>query len=284
MKKIKITDARGKVHELGAYWGDVLQAAHDAAEHNDQIETAKLTVEIDGEVVELILPKDVVVNLLAGLGAGSGEAAAEEEAAAAAATEGGDAGEEEQAAAAAAEEEEDAAAQAARRPVPGRLDADWEKTLRKVVDAAVKKAVATEVDKKVAAKMGEIARSDAERAEIERIAAPLLSEGYKFADSDPWKVCADALKVDDKDDPEAVALAARARKNDARAQGELIANLKHAAKAKRDGLDSSDDLIESIGAKRDEASGDKGVSRVDAMRAKQAQRFRRQPAKKTDAA
>lgn len=281
MKKIKIIHD-GKTIEAPAIYADMLQAAHDNTERNDQIETAKLTVEIDGETVELILPKDVVANLLSGLGAGAGEeaAAAEEEAAAAAAA--GDAGEEEAAVAAAAVEEEEDAARAARGPTaPGRFDAA---SAKKLVDAAVAKALPKAVADGVKAKLGELRRDEAERAELERIAAPLLSEGYEFKKVDSWKLCADALRIVDgdtvKDNPEAVALAAKARKHDARAQGELIANMKHAAKAKRDGLDDSENLVSAIHDAVDpkHSESDTGVSRADSARNHQSDRFRR-PAK-----
>jgi hypothetical protein len=176
--KIKIHHD-GKTHEAAGYWGDVITAAHDAVEHDDAIETASLTAEIDGEKVELVLPKDVVMGVLEGLGIAGDAPAPEEEAPPVEEP----APEEEEIPVDAVEiDEEDEKdkvppAPPATPPAPSRMDAA---EVEKIVDARVKVAIAAE---RLQSK-----KDAAERAEVERIAAPLLSDGYDFSDGDVWQV------------------------------------------------------------------------------------------------
>lgn len=263
MKKIKITDAKGKVHEIPGYWADAFYAAADAVENQDQIETAKLTAEIDGEAVELVLPKEMVVNMLAQVGVGGAGGGGGGEGGDGDGDSEHDIGDGDGDGDGDLEEEEDAAGQ--QQAAGLKMDAAVKKEVKKQLDAAVKKEVATH--------MGEHRRDAAERAEIERIAAPLVSDGYPFSESDPWKICADALTVDGKEDSAAVELAKKARKGDGRAQGELIAHLKFAAKAKKDAADSTGDLADAIAAGGARTDGETKLSTREQARKDQNSRF-----------
>ena len=206
----------------------------------DQIETGKVTFEVEGdEPTELVLPIGTINELLGMIGAGSAPAPATPAEGEPSPTEGAEpAGEASQGAAAAGAEETEE---------DRRADAKIAKQVKKAVDAAM-----TTRDSQ-----------ERERGDVERRASKILDSGYVYKDSDTWQIMADAIKAvhpDQADD--AKALAAKATKGDQRAAGRLDGLFDAAVKAARDAQDKSGELL---GAIHDSAvkRGDRGEAEVD---------------------
>lgn len=223
----------GKSHKLPAYCGPGLYEEAQLLEgRKDQIETAKVMLEIDGETVELVLPKATVENMLAVAGA-AGEAAPEPPA-----EDPVEAPPVEEAAPDGfgnPEEEEDAAEA---KPNPfARMDAA---AVEKIVDARVGKAIAE-------------VRADAKtRRGIERDAVRILDAGYRWEDSTAWQIAADVIAhVDESMGTEAKAFAARADSKDpaeaGEARGWLRARFADAVKRHGDEQDRSGEVLDALG-------------------------------------
>lgn len=242
MKTIKLTHD-GKTREIPMYWGAAILEASEVAEtaradkaagkRADAIETVEVTLTGGDMDGTFVLPAEMVAQLMAPLTGGSAPAPDAEEAP--------------------VEEEEE------EMVVPDKAAAISRGDVAKIVAIEIAKRDKVREDK---------AR---DRADVERAASGILGDGYAYGKADTWTIAADAISTQDPDrKSDAEALAKRA-KTDARAQGELLSELRQAAKAHRDASDTTTEQRQAI---NDAGPAVSPISTRDAIRARQDARQR----------
>lgn len=233
MKKFRFKKD-GKMVSLPLFVGKAI-ALEAKAKRADEIEVAKMTVEVDGEVAEFVLPKVMVEEIMAGLGVSSG--AAEPPA---------DAGDDPLAeapptpaatpaappatppAAAPIEEPEDGL------PVPGEDPKMDKAAIKKIADNSAANAVA------------KYDTANKERAAIERKASAILDSAYDWSKADCVQILADTvIKVDEAMKDAITALAKEAKTSD-RARGRLDSAFDTAVATHARRSDSSSTMIDAI--------------------------------------